>query len=212
MSPRVRRLLVAALVVAAALWLGSRGDDRVAPADDLGNAMGVAVATLVAHPTARSSVATRQAQTYDVSVDRQKAAQAAGTYDLSDLPGTLSEPVSAARIGKNPRQDKMLRGAESLTEVTRLTPGSTLAIYGRPESRWANAYWRRAGNAASMTELLSYARQLIGMRPDGQLVVCLCGHAGQGPCIPLWAPRDDVSLAVQPNDLVLRFADVVPAD
>lgn len=157
-------------------------------------------------------MATRQAPTYDVSVDRQKAAQAAGTYDLSDLPGLLSEPASAARIGKSPRQDKMLTDVEALTDVTRLTPGAALAIYGRPESRWANAFWRRAGNAASMTELLSYARQLIGMRPDGHLVVCLCGHAGQGPCIPLWAPRDEVSLTVQPNDLVLRFTDVVDAD
>jgi hypothetical protein len=41
------------------------------------------------------------------------------------------------------------------------------------------AYWRRTGAAASMTELLSYARQLIGMTPSGDLVVCLCGHAGQ---------------------------------
>ena len=157
-------------------------------------------------------MATRNVATYEVSVDRQKAAQAAGTYDLSDLPGPLSQPVSAARIGKNPRQDKMLAGADSLAQVARLRPGAALAVYGRPESRWANAYWRRAGNAASMTELLSYARQLIGMRADGHLVVCLCGHAGQGPCIPLWAPRDDVSLTVQPNDLVLRFDDVVSAD
>jgi hypothetical protein len=157
-------------------------------------------------------VVTRNAQFYDVSVDRQKAAQAAGTYDLSDLPGPLSGPSSAARIGKTARQDKMLTDTESLTEVTRLRPGAALAVYGRPESRWANAFWRRAGNAATMVELLSYARQLIGMRPDGQLAVCLCGHAGQGPCIPLWAPREHVSLTVQPNDLVLRFDDVVPAD
>ena len=157
-------------------------------------------------------MATRNAQYYDVSVDRQKAAQAAGTYDLSDLPGPLSTPTSAARVGKTPRQDKLLTNAESLTDVTRLRPGAALAIYGRPESRWANAFWRRAGNAATMVELLSYARQLIGMRPDGQLAVCLCGHAGQGPCIPLWAPREHVSLTVQPNDLVLRFDDVVPAD
>ncbi len=71
------------------------------------------------------------------------------------------------------------------------------------------AYWRRTGGGATMTELLSYARQLIGMTPSGGLVVCLCGHAGQGPCIPLWAPRDEVSLTVQPNDLVLRFDDLV---
>ena len=42
-------------------------------------------------------MATRNVQTYDVSVDRQKAAQAAGTYDLADLPGPLSTPASAAQ-------------------------------------------------------------------------------------------------------------------
>ncbi|HEY8340630.1 MAG TPA: hypothetical protein VIK95_12215, partial [Egibacteraceae bacterium] len=56
---------------------------------------------------------------------------------------------------------------------------------------------------------LSYARQLVGMTPSGKLVVCLCGHAGQGPCIPLWAPREELSLTVQPNDLVLRFDGLV---
>jgi hypothetical protein len=154
-------------------------------------------------------VATKNEQTYQVSIDRQKAAQAAGNYELADLPGALSTPAAAARIGKAAKQDKVLDGAKSLNGVARLSPGSALAIFGRPESRWASAYWRRSGNTASMTELLSYARQLIGMAPSGTLVVCLCGHAGQGPCIPLWAPRDEVSLTVQPNDLVLRFDDVV---
>ncbi len=148
--------------------------------------------------------------TYQVAVDRQKAAQAAGNYDLSDLPGALAEPTAACRIGKAPKQDKVLKGGRSLSSVARLTPGAALAIYGRPESRWAMAYWRRTGAEASMVELLSYARQLIGMNPGGKLVVCLCGHAGQGPCIPLWAPRDEVSLTVQPNDLMLRFEAVVP--
>ena len=148
-------------------------------------------------------------QTYPVSVDRQKAAQAAGTYELSDLPGMLAEPEAAARVGKTPKQDKVLTGEATLADITVLRPGAALAIYGRSESRWANAYWRRKGGAAEPTELLSYARQLIGMDPDGGLCVCLCGHAGQGPCIPLWAPRDELSLTVQPNDLVLRFAGVV---
>jgi hypothetical protein len=154
-------------------------------------------------------VATRSDQTYQVSVERQKAAQAAGNYDLADLPGDLAQPAAAARVGKAPKQDKILRGGRSLTAVSRLQPGAALAVYGRPESRWAMAYWRRTGGGASMTELLSYARQLVGMTPDADLVVCLCGHAGQGPCIPLWAPRDEVSLTVQPNDLVLRFDGVV---
>jgi hypothetical protein len=146
---------------------------------------------------------------YQVSVERQKAAQAAGNYDLSDLPGGLGDPAAAARVGKVSKQDKVLRGGRSLAGVARLAPGSALAVFGRPESRWAMAYWRRTGGSASMTELLSYARQLIGMTPAGGLVVCLCGHAGQGPCIPLWAPREEVSLTVQPNDLVLRFDGLV---
>ena len=154
-------------------------------------------------------MATKSDLTYQVAVDRQKAAQAAGTYELTDLPGMLTEPEAAARVGKAAKQDKMLTGEKNLAEVTVLRPGAALAIYGRPESRWATAYWRRSGQTASSTELLSYARQLIGMDPVGGLCVCLCGHAVQGQCVPLWAPRDEVSLTVQPNDLVLRFADVV---
>lgn len=152
---------------------------------------------------------TKDDQVYEVAVERQKAAQAAGNYDLSDLPGGLAEPVAAARVGKLPKQDKILAGGKSLAAVARLVPGAALAVFGRPESRWAMAYWRRTGGTAPMFELLSYARQLIGMTPGGELVVCLCGHAGQGPCIPLWAPREEVSLTVQPNDLVLRFEDLV---
>lgn len=152
---------------------------------------------------------TKDEQVYQVSVDRQKAAQAAGNYDLTDLPGELAEPSAAARVGKAPKQDKILVGGRTLTSVTRLTPGSALAIYGRPESRWTMAYSRRTGGTATMVELLSYARQLIGMTPSGELVVCLCGHAGQGSCIPLWAVRQEVGLTVQPNDLVLRFDGLV---
>ena len=155
-------------------------------------------------------VATKADQGYAVAVERQKAAQAAGTYDLADLPGGLGTPAAAIRIGKLPKQDKALKGAgKSITAVAKLQPGSALAVFGRPESRWAMAYWRRTGGNASMTELLSYARQLVGRTPEGDFVVCLCGHAGQGPCIPLWAPRDELSLTVQPNDLVLRFEGIV---
>ncbi|MBA2530176.1 MAG: hypothetical protein H0V19_09505 [Euzebyales bacterium] len=156
-------------------------------------------------------MATKSEQVYQVAVERQKAAQAAGNYDLTDLPGGLAEPAAAARVGKVAKQDKVLKGGRSMTAVAKLAPGAALAVFGRPESRWAMAYWRRTGGGASMTELLSYARQLVGMNPSGDLVVCLCGHAGQGPCIPLWAPREEVSLTVQPNDLVLRFANLVQA-
>jgi hypothetical protein len=154
-------------------------------------------------------VVIKDQQAYQVAVERQKAAQAAGNYDLADLPGQLAEPQAAARIGKTAKQDKILTGGRTLATVAKLAPGSALAVFGRPESRWAMAYYRRTGGTATMTELLSYARQLVGMTPEGGLVVCLCGHAGQGPCIPLWAPRDEVSLTVQPNDLVLRFDELV---
>lgn len=156
-------------------------------------------------------MATKEEPTYDVEVNRQKAAQAAGNYDLADLPGQLGEPAAACRVGKVAKQDSVLSGGGSLSAVTRLSSGAALAVYGRPESRWALAYWQRTEGGASMTELLSYARQLVGMRPDGELAVCLCGHAGQGSCVPLWAERDEVSLTVQPNDLVLRFDGLVPA-
>lgn len=157
-------------------------------------------------------MATKSEQSYPVNVERQKAAQAAGNYDLADLPGGLASPAAAARVGKVPKQDKILKGGRSLSSVAKLVPGSALAVFGRPESRWASAYWRRTGGNAPMEELLSYARQLIGMTPSGALVVCLCGHAGQGACLPLWATRDDVSLTVQPNDLVLRFDGIVEDD
>lgn len=150
------------------------------------------------------------APTYQVDVQRQKAAQAAGTYDLADLPGALAEPAVAARIGKTAKQDKALGGTRNLAAVARLRPGAAIAVFGRPESRWASAYWRRTGGSAPMDELLTYARQLVGMNEAGKLVVCLCGHAGQGPCVPLWAPLDEASLTVQPNDLVMRFDGVVP--
>src|SRR3712207_8087840 len=67
--------------------------------------------------------------------------------------------------------------------MIRRPPRSTLfpytTLFRSPESRWAMAYWRRTGGTATMTELLSYARQLIGMTPKGQLVVCLCGHRSE---------------------------------
>lgn len=153
-------------------------------------------------------VGTKSSPTYQVEINRQKAAQAAGNYELSDLPGGLAQPDAAARLGKAPEQDKVLAGGRSLSAVAKLSPRAGMAVYGRPESRWATAYYRRVGGSASMVELLSYARQLIGMDPEGNLAVCLCGHAGQGPCIPLWAPRSELSLTVQPNDLVLRFDTV----
>ncbi len=143
-----------------------------------------------------------------IPVERQKAAQAAGTFELSDLPGPLSQPAAAVRLGKAPKQDKPLKGVRSLGSLTKLRPGQVLANFGRSEARWASTYQKRRAGNASFMELLSYARQIVGLDEEGRILVCLMGHAGQGPCIPLWVPQDEVTLTVQPNDIVMRFDDM----
>lgn len=144
-----------------------------------------------------------------IPVERQKAAQAAGTFDLTDLPGGLAEPAAAVRLGKAAKQDKPLKGVRSLTSLTKLHPGQVIVNFGRSEARWASAYQKRRAGNASFTELLSYARQIVGLDEDGRILVCLMGHAGQGPCIPLWVPQEEeVTLTVQPNDIVMRFDDI----
>ena len=140
-----------------------------------------------------------------VPVERQKAAQAAGNFELEDLPGQLSKPDAAVRVGKAPKQDKALKAVRSLNGITKLSPRQVIANYGRSESRWASAYQKRRAGTAEFHELLSYARQIIGLDDQGELQICLMGHAGQGPCIPLWVPREEVTLTVQPNDIILRF-------
>ncbi|MFP4149403.1 MAG: hypothetical protein ACLFUG_00555 [Nitriliruptoraceae bacterium] len=143
-----------------------------------------------------------------VPVERQKAAQAAGNFELADLPGALSQPAAAVRVGKTAKQDKALKAVRSLNGITKLSPGQVIANYGRSESRWAAAYQKRRAGSAEFHELLSYARQIIGLDDSGQLLICLMGHAGQGPCIPLWVPREEVTLTVQPNDIILRFDEM----
>lgn len=144
-----------------------------------------------------------------IPVERQKAAQAAGNYDLSDLPGRLAQPDAAVRLGKTAKQDKPLKGVRSLSALTKIHPGQVIVNYGRAESRWASEYQKRRAGNASFMELMSYARQIVGLDDDGQILVCLMGHAGQGPCIPLWVPQEEeVTLTVQPNDIVMRFDDM----
>lgn len=143
-----------------------------------------------------------------VPVERQKAAQAAGNFELADLPGQLAEPAAAVRVGKTPKQDKALKVVRSLSGITKLGPNQVIANYGRSEARWATSYQKRRAGAADFHELLSYARQIIGLDENGELQICLMGHAGQGPCIPLWVPREEVTLTVQPNDIILRFDDL----
>jgi hypothetical protein len=143
-----------------------------------------------------------------VPSERQKAAQAAGNFELADLPGRLAVPDAAVRVGKTPKQDKALKSVRSLTGITKLTPNQVIANYGKSEARWASAYQKRRAGTAEFHEMLSYARQIIGLDEQGELLICLMGHAGQGPCIPLWVPREEVTLTVQPNDIILRFDDM----
>jgi hypothetical protein len=144
----------------------------------------------------------------EIPVERQKAAQAAGNFELSDLPGPLGQPTAAVRVGKTPKQDKPLKLVRSLKGLTKVAAGQMIANFGKSEARWATDYHKRRAGNAEFHELLSYARQIIGVNDEGEILICLMGHAGQGPCIPLWVPREEVTLTVQPNDIIVRYEDV----
>jgi cell wall-associated NlpC family hydrolase len=143
-----------------------------------------------------------------IPVERQKAAQAAGNFELDDLPGALSDPAAAIRIGKNVAGDKPLKLVRTLTGITKVKPGQVIANYGKSEAKWATDFSRRRGGKASFMNLLSYSRQIIGIDSQGKVRICLMGHAGQGQSIPLWVLRDDVVLTIQPNDIIMRFEGV----
>jgi hypothetical protein len=143
-----------------------------------------------------------------IPVERQKAAQAAGNFELDDLPGELSDPAAAIRIGKNVAGDKPLKLVRTLVGITKLKPGQVIANYGKSEAKWATDFSRRRAGKASFMNLLSYSRQIIGIDSQGKVRICLMGHAGQGQSIPLWVLRDDVVLTIQPNDIIMRFEGV----
>ena len=143
-----------------------------------------------------------------IPVERQKAAQAAGNFELADLPGELTSPDAAIRIGKNAASDRPLRLVRTLAGITKLRPGQVIANYGKSEAKWATDFSRRRSGKASFLQLLSYSRQIIGIDSEGKVRICLMGHAGQGQSIPLWVRRDDVTLTIQPNDIILRFDDL----
>ena len=140
-----------------------------------------------------------------IPVERQKAAQAAGNFELDDLPGSLADPAAAIRIGKNVTGDKPLKLVRTLTGITKLRPGQVIANYGKSEAKWATDFSRRRAGKASFMNLLSYSRQIIGIDSQGRIRICLMGHAGQGQSTPLWVLRDEVVLTIQPNDIIMRF-------
>jgi len=160
--------------------------------------------------TTASAPATKAASRAEVQipVERQKAAQAAGNFELDDMPGELATPDAAIRIGKNLAGDKPLKVVRTLAGITKLKPGQVIANYGKSEAKWATDFSRRRAGKASFMQLLSYSRQIIGIDSKGEVRICLMGHAGQGQSIPLWVRRDDVVLTIQPNDIILRFEGV----
>jgi hypothetical protein len=143
-----------------------------------------------------------------IPIERQKAAQAAGNFELDDLPGELAKPAAAIRIGKNVAGDKPLKLVRTLAGITKLKPGQVIVNYGKSEAKWATDFSRRRAGKASFMNLLSYSRQIIGIDSKGKVRICLMGHAGQGQSIPLWVVRDDVVLTIQPNDIIMRFEGV----
>jgi hypothetical protein len=155
-----------------------------------------------------SATATASRVEVQIPVERQKAAQAAGNFELVDLPGGLADPAAAIRIGKNAAGDKPLKVVRTLAGITKLRPGQVIANYGKSEAKWATDFSRRRAGKASFLQILSYSRQIIGIDSQGEVRICLMGHAGQGQSIPLWVRRDDVVLTIQPNDIILRFEDV----
>jgi ATPase subunit of ABC transporter with duplicated ATPase domains len=140
-----------------------------------------------------------------IPVERQKAAQAAGNFELADLPGDLADPAAAIRIGKNATGDTPLKVVRTLSGITKLKPGQVIANYGKSEAKWATDFSRRRAGKASFMNLLSYSRQIIGVDSQGKVRICLMGHAGQGQSTPLWVVREDVVLTIQPNDIIMRF-------
>ena len=144
----------------------------------------------------------------EIPIERQKAAQAAGNFGLEDLPPQIASPDAAVRLGKTAKSDEGLVRLKTAKSLVTIKPGQLVANFGKSEAKWALTYNRKRAGTAKPFELLSYARQLIGIDEDGQLLICLMGHAGQGPCVPLWVPREEVTLTTQPNDILLRFDEI----
>jgi len=158
-------------------------------------------------PTSKADATVARVEV-QIPVERQKAAQAAGNFELDDLPGSLADPAAAIRIGKNVAGDKPLKLVRTLTGITKLKPGQVIANYGKSEAKWATDFSRRRAGKASFMNLLSYSRQIIGIDSQGRIRICLMGHAGQGQSTPLWVVRDEVVLTIQPNDIIMRFEGV----
>lgn len=141
-----------------------------------------------------------------VTLERLKASQSAAGYDPEDLPGALADAEAAIRMGKTPKSDQALRSVKNTDEILELKAGQLIAVVGKSEVQWAKDYHRRKSHKTTLTELLSYARQVVVAGKNGRLLVRHAGHPGDGPHMPMLGEApEDLTVSVQPGDLLLRF-------
>lgn len=141
----------------------------------------------------------------EIAIERAKAAQSAATFGMDDLPPQLRKPVAAVRLGKTEKSDEVLVGKKDAKGLLTLQPGHTIVNFGRSETTWAAQHNRRRAGKAPFLELVSFARQVVGLADDGRVAVLLMGHPGAGPVNPIWGPREDLVISCQPNDILLRY-------
>lgn len=142
----------------------------------------------------------------EIELERLKASRSAAGYDPEDLPGALSEATAAVRVGKRPQDDEPLRAVKKPSSILTLKKGQLLAVVGKSETNWASAYHRQRAEKTNLSELLSFARQVVAAGAGGKLLVRHAGHPGDGPHMPMFAEApEDLTVSVQPGDLILRF-------
>lgn len=143
-----------------------------------------------------------------VELERLKASQSAAGYDPEDLPGALATATAAVRTGRKASGDEALRDVKKPEDILELKAGQILAVVGKSEVKWARAYHRQRADQTSLSELLSFGRQVVAAGSDGKLYVRHAGHPGDGPHMPMFAEADEeMTVSVQPGDLLLRFDD-----
>lgn len=142
----------------------------------------------------------------EVELERLKASRSAAGYDPEELPGPLSEATAAVRVGKSASGDVALRAVKKPSNILRLRKGQLLAVVGKSETSWASTYHKQRAEKTTLSELLSFARQVVAAGADGRLLVRHAGHPGDGPHMPMFAEApEDLTVSVQPGDLLLRF-------
>lgn len=142
----------------------------------------------------------------EVELERLKASRSAAGYDPEELPGALSEATAAVRTGKGASGDVALREVEEPSSILTLRKGQLLAVVGKSETSWSSTYHKQRAEQTTLSQLLSFARQVVACGHDGKLLVRHAGHPADGPHQPMFADApEDLTVSVQPGDLLLRF-------